>query len=436
MSDSLCDSFYSCKEIHKEGLEQKYEIIVDNKYIESQLEDKLLEIAKQAKSPGFRVGKVPHHLIVKNYGEEAKKDVIRAVINECADDFIKKNKSNPLVSSDIKVISLPDSNEQNNLIYELSLEIMPEVPLIDLSTISVKSFEVKIEDSDIEECISSIKSKSYNFISASDDHEIMDGNRVVIDFKGQIKGKLFKGGSAKDFVAEVGAGQLLPDFDRNLIGMKREESKSFTFKFPGDYKALFLAGKEVDFYVKVKDVLTHTPLDSDDELAKSSGFEDYTKFTDYITKKIGLECGEMRAALMRKDLFDYIDKNYSFELPNAVVKQEQERIEELKSKDDITDYVLEAKRRVKLGMLLMKFGQENKISINYEDILNLILKQYVTERFSLDNVLKLLKSNRKFYEIVNGQAIENKVTNYVLERVDKDKQVVSVKELKELFNAA
>lgn len=438
MSDVLCDSFYSCKEIYKEGLEQKYEITVDNKYIESQLDDKLSEISKYAKSPGFRVGKVPHRIIVESYGEETKKEVIRDVINKCTDDYIKKNKLDPLVSSNIEVISVPDSNEQNDLIYKLSLEVMPEVPSIDLSVINIRSFEVKIEDSDIKELISLIKSKSYNFIPAPDSYQISNGDRVTIDFEGQIRGKLFKGGSGKNFTAEVGSGQFLTGFDCNLIGMKKGEAKKFVFKIPENYGVIPLAGKEANFYVEVKDVLVRTSLDKDDELAKGNGFEDVVKFTDHITKKINLECDDMKLMLMRKDLFDQIDKNYNFELPNTIVRQEQERVQELKvkGKDDTVDPTSEAKRRVKLGMLLMKFAQENKISINYEDILNVILKQYVNEYSPIEDVLKLLKSNKRFYEMVSGQAIENKVVNYIMERVNtEEKQVVSVKELKELFNA-
>ncbi|GHM58152.1 MAG: trigger factor [Candidatus Mesenet longicola] len=436
MSDVLCDSFYFCKEIHKEGLEQKYEITVDNKYIESQLDDKLSEISKYAKLSGFRVGKVPHHIIVKNYGEEAKQEVIRDIINKCADDYIKKNKFNSLVSSNIEVVSAPDLNEQKDLIYKLSLEIMPEVPLIDPSIISIKSLEVKIEDSDVKEFISSIKSKSYNFVSAVNDHKVIDGDRVIIDFEGQIRGKLFKGGNAKNFVADVGSNQLLSDFSHNLIGMKKGETKNFTLKFPEDYKIISLASKEAGFHVEVKDVLVRAFLDKDDELAKNNGFEDITKFTNYIAEKINLECNHMKLMVMRKDLFDQIDKSYNFELPNTIVGQEQEKIQKLKDKDSIIDYTLEAKKRVKLGLLFMRYAQENKISVNYEDILNVILKQYVTEHSSVDNVLKLLKSNRKFYEMVSGQAIEDKVVSYIMEKVNKEeKQVISVKELKELFNA-
>ncbi|WP_339045783.1 trigger factor [Candidatus Mesenet endosymbiont of Agriotes lineatus] len=436
MSDVLCDSFYSCKEVYKEGLEQKYEITVSNKYIESQLGNKLSEISKYAKSPGFRVGKVPYHIIVKNYGEEAKQEVIRDIINKCADDYIKKNKFNSLVSSNIEVVSAPDLNEQKDLIYKLSLEVMPEVPLIDPSIISVKSLEVKIEDSDVKELVSSIKSKSYSFVSTPSDHKIVDGDRVTIDFEGQIRGKLFKGGSAKNFVVDVGSSQLLSDFSHNLIGMKKGGTKSFTLKFPEDYKIISLAGKEAKFYVEVKDVLVHVALDKDDELAKNNGFEDITKFTDYITEKINLECNYMKLMVMRKDLFGQIGKSYDFELPNTVVGQEEEKIQKLKDKDSTIDYTSEAKRRVKLGMLLMRCAQENKISVNHEDILSVILKQYVTEHSPIEDVLKLLKSNRKFYEAVSGQAIEDKVVDYIMEKANKEeKQVISVKELKELFNA-
>lgn len=152
---------------------------------------------------------------------------------------------------------------------------------------------------------------------------------------------------------------------------------------------------------------------------------------NHAKEVIGGQCEEMRDLLIKKELFDYLDANYSFDLPTDVVRQEQQRVErELGSKDDSCK---EAERRVKLAMLFMKFSTEHKISLTQNDILNVIVNQYISKDVPFDRVFKHFKSDRQFQELVRGQALEHKVTSYIIEKVNKEEQIVSVKELKELF---
>ncbi len=147
---------------------------------------------------------------------------------------------------------------------------------------------------------------------------------------------------------------------------------------------------------------------------------------------IGDQCTEMRNLLIKKELFDYLDANYSFDLPTDIVKQEQQRVEgELGAQNDSRK---EAEKRVKLAMLFMKFSAEHKISLTQNDVLNVIVNQYVSKDVPFDRVLKHFESNKQFQELVRGQALEYKVTDYIIEKVSKEEQIVSVKELKELFD--
>ncbi|APR98250.1 trigger factor [Wolbachia endosymbiont of Folsomia candida] len=429
-------SIYTYKELSVDKLKHEYEITVSNDYIKQKVNSRLQEIAENAASPGFRAGKMPYDLVVKNYQNEALQYVVNNAIDHCSDDLIKKVKVESHIYPKVDVTSLPDldkENDEGDFVYKLSFESMPEVPAIDLEKINLKKIEAKIEDEDTKEFIDSIKEKFPNFVSVDDaSYQAKTGDKLAIDFEGRIRGKLFKGGSSKDFVVNLGSGTFINGFEDQLTGMKKGEEKSFQLKFPEDYQVISLAGQESDFSVRVNDIKVVKDFENEDEVAKVMGFEGYSLLIDHAKKMIGNQCIEMTDLLVKKELFDYLDANYSFDLPTDIVKQEQQRVErELGAQDNSNK---EAEKRVKLAMLFMKFSTDHKISLTQNDILNVIVNQYVSRDVQFDTVLKHFKSDRQFQELVRGQALEYKVTDYILEKVNKEEQVVSVKELKELFD--
>ncbi|OWZ25804.1 trigger factor [Wolbachia endosymbiont of Wuchereria bancrofti] len=428
-------SIYTYKELSIDKLKHEYEITVGSNYIEQKVNSRLQEIAKNAKLPGFRSGKMPYDLVVTNYKNEALEYVVNSTIDYCSSDLMKKIEVKSHIYPRVDIISLPNLNEKgekSNFVYKLSFESMPEVPAIDLDKINLKKVEARIEEEDIKGFVDSIKTRFPSFISVDDaSYRAKNGDKLVIDFEGRIRNKLFQGGSNKNFKVTLGSGTFINGFEDQLTGMKKGETKSFKLKFPEDYRTISLAGQEANFSVRVNDIQVAEDFGGDDEMAKKIGFRDCSSLKNHAKEVIGGQCEEMRDLLIKKELFDYLDANYSFDLPTDVVRQEQQRVErELGSKDDSCK---EAERRVKLAMLFMKFSTEHKISLTQNDILNVIVNQYISKDVPFDRVFKHFRSDRQFQELVRGQALEHKVTSYIIEKVNKEEQIVSVKELKELF---
>ncbi|MDM8335732.1 trigger factor [Wolbachia pipientis] len=427
---------YAYRELSVDRLKHEYEITVSSDYIKQKINSRLQAIAKNAKLPGFRSGKMPYNLVVKNYKSEALEYVINSAIDYCSSDLMKKIEVKSHIYTKVDIVSLPDldkKDEKGNFVYKLSFELMPEVPVIDLDKINLKRVEAKIEEGDIKEFIGSVKIEFPNFVSVDDaSYQTKNGDKLIIDFEGRIRNKLFQGGSNKNFEVTLGSSTFIDGFEDQLIGMKKGETKSFKLKFPEDYQAVSLAGQEANFSVRVNDIQVAKDFESDDEVAKGIGFEDHLSLVNHAKKMIGDQCKEMGDLLIKKELFDCLDASYSFDLPTDVVKQEQQRVErELNSKGDSCK---EAERRVKLAMLFMKFSAEHRISLTQNDILSVTMNQYVGKNMPFDRVLKHFRSNRQFQELVRGHALERKVTDYIIEKVNKEKQVISVKELKELFD--
>ncbi|MDN5247791.1 MAG: trigger factor [Wolbachia endosymbiont of Tyrophagus putrescentiae] len=440
MSDSVSQSMESVNsnDIYTytedvDGLEHKYEIIVNGQYIKQKVDSELQVVAKTAQLPGFRAGKTPYELIIKNYRDEVFRRILNEVIDYCYNDLIGRVKVKLPVNPKIDVMSLPDldvDDERANLICKVSFELIPEVPVVELDKISLKEFEADIQESDVKEFIDSIKVDFPHFMSVDDSsYQARIGDNLIIDFEGRIRGKIFKGGNGKNFSIKLGSGTFIGGFEDQLVGMKKGEKKVFELQFPKDYHVDSLAEQEATFSVQVNDVQVIKEFSDDDEMARSMGFKDYSALVNYSKHVISSESKGMTNMLLTKELFNYLDATYDFDLPAHVVNQEQKR---LGSK--LEDSYKEAKRRVKLAMLLMKLGEERKILLSDDDIVSMLRDQYVSAEVSLEKALNRYKSDWGFRESVNGYALELKVTGYILENVSKEKQVISVKELKEMFN--
>ncbi|QGR03203.1 trigger factor [Ehrlichia ruminantium] len=434
---------YVVKEILSDKLKREYEFVIDNEYFFNQLDTKLSEIAKNVKIPGFRAGKVSVDLIKKEYLNDAVSSLIRKIIENTSSDFIKNGKFGEIISSNISVISCPDcgvdaDNKSNNmgkdsLVYKLSFEVMPEAPLLVLDDIVLSDIEVNIQDSDIDEFIEDLKKQCSDFVEVSDlGYEIQNGDKVVVDYQNKIRGKMLKGGDIKDLTVVIGSGAVLKDFEDQLIGMKIGETKNFPIRFPDNYAVMHLAGKNADVSVTVKSIFMAKAVEDNESVVKYYNFTNEEALKDFAKNKIKQQCDKISFAVVKKELFDYMDKTYSIDVPECVVNQEIEKInqeiQDNPEKEQI-DVTAEAVRRVKLGILLVKMSRHNSISVNKDDILSFINTYYSDYGISLNAVLKMLRSNKDFANYISGKVLEDKVINYIIRLVKKDKKVMTTQEL-------
>ncbi|GAT78073.1 trigger factor [Ehrlichia ruminantium] len=399
-------SNYVVKEILNDNkLKREYEFTIDNKYFFSQLDAKLLEIAKNVKIPGFRVGKASIDLIKKEYLNNAVNTLIRKIVEDTSSEFIKNGK----------------------------FEVMPEAPLIALDDIILSDIEADIQDSDINEFIENLKKQCSEFVEVSDsEYRVKIGDKVVVDYQNRIKGKMLKGGDTKDLAIIVGRGLVLKDFEDQLIGMKIGESKSFPIQFPDNYGVAYLVGKSADVSVTVKNVFMVKAVEENENVIKYYQFKDEQALKDFARNKIKQQFDKISFAIVKKELFDYLDKTYSIDVPECVVTQEIDKInQEIQDSAGTVqvDVKAEAMKRVKLGILLVKMSRHHNISINKDDVLSFINTYYSDYGISLNDVLRMLQSNKDFANYISGKVLEDKVINYIIRLVKKDKKVMTTQEL-------
>ncbi|WDM85571.1 trigger factor [Ehrlichia sp. JZT12] len=433
---------YVVKETLNDKLKREYEFVIDKGYFLNQLDSKLSEIAKNVKVPGFRVGKASIDLVKKEYLNDAISNVVRKVIESTSSEFVKSNQFGEVISSNIDIISYPNyqfngNDKEENLVYKLSFEIMPEAPLVDIDNIVLSDIEVDIQEHDVSEFIENLKKKGSNFVEAADpEYTIQAGDKVVVDYQNKVKGKILRGGDAKDFTLIVGKNTTVEVFENQLIGMKVGETKNFALTFPDNCGITYLAGKTTDMSVVVKNIFIAKAIEDSESVAKCYGFKSVEDLESFAKKKIKQQFDQMSFTIVKKELFDYMDKTYSMDVPECVVTQELSKInQEISSagEDIQLDVEKEAIRRVKLGMLLMKISRQNKIVIRDQDVFNFIQNNYTDYGVNLGDVLKMIQSNKNFANYISGKVLEDKVINYIIRLVKKDKKVMTTKDLNLMF---
>jgi trigger factor len=374
-------------ELESKGLKKNFKIIVAADAIKVKTETELKEVGKTAKIAGFRSGQVPMKILQQRYGKAVQADVIKKVINGSVNELVVNNKFRPTLSPQINI---EEYNEGGELSFSVALELFPDLPELAFDDVTLERKTFEITQADIDEAAERIAQRSPQFVDLAKGAKAENGNVVKIDFKGTLDGVAFDGGTAEDFDLELGSKQFIDGFEDQLIGAKAGDKKTVKVTFPDKYPSAQLAGKEVEFAVTIKAVQESKTPEINEEFATSRGFADLAAFHDAVRGQLIKEYDGIVRNQLKKQLFDILEKKYTFELPETMVEMEfntiWERVKQSKdegdesladkSEEELTEeYKNVAKRRVTLGILLAEVGTRNKIQISRDEISNAVMQQ-------------------------------------------------------------
>lgn len=269
------------------GLERRIDLQIAIDEIEKNVDQRLKKMARTARMPGFRPGKVPMPMLARTYGPELRFEAINEKVGEAFANAVK--------AAELRVAGAPKVEPKEGdadpkvLAFSATFEVYPQISVPDLSALAVEKTVFAVTDAEIDRTIEILRKQRRTFGLRAAAEGATEGDRVTIDFEGKIDGEPFAGGQASDFQFIVGEGQMLAQFDEAVRGMKAGESKTFPLQFPADYQGQEVAGKEADFLVTVKKIeAAHLP-DVDDAFAKTLGIKEGTVEalrTDVKKKKI------------------------------------------------------------------------------------------------------------------------------------------------------
>ena len=429
-------------ELKSEGLNKQYKVTVPAADFEAQVNDKIKQIAKTAKLPGFRAGKAPFEMLKKKYHDSVVGEVLDEAIRKATEELIKDKKLRPATQPSVKILSFEDGKD---LEFEVSLENLPEIKLKDFKNIALDKYMAEVPAEEVEKALGYL-AQSRKETAKADGKKAAKGDVVMIDFVGSVDGVEFQGGKGANYPLELGSGSFIPGFEDQLLDSVAGDKVDVKVKFPDNYHAKDLAGKDAVFAVEVKEVREPKAVEINDEFAKSLGEESLDKLKEAIASRIKSDYESASRMKIKRQLLDILDKEYSFEVPQSLVDAEYKAIidqyeqakkynqldesEKAKSEDEIKkEYKEIAVRRVKLGLLLSEIGQEAKVTIKPEDINAAIMneaKKYPgQEKMVFDYYLK----NKQAVEALKAPVFEEKIVDHIIANSNVTDKTVSVEEL-------
>ncbi|MDJ1257089.1 MAG: trigger factor [Candidatus Midichloria sp.] len=421
--------------IKKEGLFREYTVIVPSEDIKKKVDEILAQEAETFKMPGFREGKVPISLVRRQIGGKVLQKQLRQSIDDAVKAILKESEERPAMPPEIQMNNFDENTE---LKITISFDALPKIPEIDLTKVSFDGYEIEVLDSDMEKAKGEILKRSKNFQPAEAGYKAQVGDMLKIDFIGKIDGVEFEGGKGAGIKLEIGSKQFVSGFEEQLVGLAVSEEKTINVVFPQDYPKY--PGKEVTFDIKVHEILkTQDTAEWNDELAKKLGFEKIENIEKMIKDRMSTDFAVMARFHTKKELFDILDREYEFELPQRMLEADLEQLikeskakpsqeTQGKSEEELNEEFKKISfRRVKLGLLLAEFARINKIEVSENDLRETIAAQVMQMPDKQKEIIEYFSKSENL-RMLEGPILEEKTVDFILTKVNLNKIKITAEE--------
>ena len=399
---------------NKKGLNKDLKVFVDKKTLEGHLNDKYDEISKTVHLKGFRPGKVPKEVIKRQFGKAIFGEVLDKVLKDTSTKALTENKIKPAGQPKI---DLKTYGEDKDLEYIISVTELPKIDLKSIESIKVDEYEVKIDSKEVDKRISEIAKNQKNFIEVDPAKVANDGDLVIFDYKATVDGKNFKGSEGKNTQIELGKDLFIKGFDKQLLKSKKNEIINVEVSLPENFPEKELIGKKAVFVCKITAVKKHKEVKVDDEFAKNLGAKDLKDLKFLLEKQINEEYKNSLNLLSKKQILDQIEKYKVDEIPENLIEEEikilSQGFKENEMMQKRKEFEKKAKERIKVGLILNEFGEQNKIKVEEHEIQSEIQKQLRTMPGQEKFLMEYYQKNPSAVASLRGTIYEDKIINHI-----------------------
>jgi len=380
-----------------QGLKQEYKVVLPAGELAAKLAAQLTELQAKSQIKGFRPGKAPIGHLKKLYGKSIMSDVLQEAVNDANRKIVEDNELRIALEPKI---DFPGGQEEverallaeGDFAYVVTFETLPKFDIGGFDDISLERLVAEVAEDDIEKALQSLAERAQEFEEKAEGAKADKGDKLTIDFTGKLDGEPFEGGTGGDVDLVLGAGSFIPGFEEQLEGAAAGEQRVVKVRFPEDYAAKQLAGKDAEFDVTVKSISAPKMLGLDEELAKKYGFESLEAMKAAVRGNLEADFDKASREKMKRALLDALDGRYSFELPESLVEQEFANIwgqheqesqragrsvaEEGKSEEETkAEFRRIAERRVRLGLVLAEIGKSADVKVDEKDLTDALVER-------------------------------------------------------------
>lgn len=404
-------------------LERRLSVSLPLDQVNTEVESRLKHLARTVKLHGFRPGKVPLKIVEQQFGGQVRQEVLGDAVQQSFGQAVKEKQ---LRVAGYPRIEVKPTEDAGKFEYTATFEIYPEIAVGSVENARIDRPVVEIGDAEVDKTIEILRKQRTHF------HEVKraaaNGDQARIDYRGSIDGTPFDGGTAEDQHVLLGGGQLLADFEKNVIGMQPGETKTFDLRFPDDYHGKEVAGKHARFEVTLKEVREPHIPSVDAEFARSLGVNDGDIARMRAEIKANLEREVKRRATARvkdqvmKSLLDVT----TVELPKALVDMEIERLthnmrRDLESRGMKADQIPmpreafepEARRRVSLGLIMAELMSQQKLEARSEQV-KAVVSEYAQSYEKPEEVMRWYYQQPERLREIESVVLEDNVVQWVL----------------------
>jgi trigger factor len=402
------------------ALERRMRVEVPIERIESEVDTRLKSVGRTAKIKGFRPGKVPAKVVRKHYGQQVRQEVMGEIMQKSYSDAVMQENLRPAGGPKIET----EDEDGKIFAYVATFEVLPEVELKDLDKIKVEKAEVEIGDEDLDDMLMSLRKQRATFEEV--DRKSKDGDRVVVDFTGTVDGEAFQGGSGKDIPVVLGQGQMLPDFEKGLKGIKAGDEKTIKVKFPKDYHADDLAGKTAEFAINTHRVEKEVLPELNDEFAEAFNVTEggMEQFKQDVRENMEREAKQKLVGDIREQVLEGLIEKNPIDVPHALVHDEMHSmqheamqrlgIEDHDQAPPLENFKGAAEKRVRIGLLLRQLITEQNITVD-QDAIRGRVEEMCAGYENEDEMVKMYMSNPQVMQQVEPMVVEQKAVDWLLE---------------------
>jgi trigger factor len=417
------------------GLERRLEVTLPGEQVSREVDQRLKQLARTVRLHGFRQGKVPLAVVRRQYGNQVHMEAVSDLMERSFSEAVTQQNLRPAAGPRLEPLQVEPGSE---LRYAAVFEVLPQITVQPLASIAVERPTATVSAEDVEQMIESMRRQKPVFTAVERPAEAND--RVWINYEGRIDGELFPGGKGDDLKVILGTGSVLKELDDALHGMQVGESKTVNARFPEDYGAKSVAGKEAVFQVSVTKIESQTLPEVDAAFAESFGVTEggVEELRNGVQLSMEREVNDAAQARVRNQLLDALYQANPLELPRVLIDEQirelqvqmlrragVQKLDQLPPKEP---YEEPARRRVALGLLMGEIVRSQALRVERARVAAR-LEAVVATHPDPEAAKRQYLQSREAMEQIESAALEDQAIEWLLTQVKVTDKPATFREL-------
>ncbi len=421
---------------NKKGLQKDIKVFIDKKTISGYMDEKYDEIRKDVVLKGFRPGKVPTEILKRQFGKAVYGEVIDKVLKDTTTKALEENKIKPAGQPKIDLKSF---GEGKDLEYIITVTELPNIDVSSINKIKVDDYEVKIDNTETDKRIDQIAKSQNNFKEVDEKYTAKTKDLVAFDYKATVDGNDFEGNEGKNTQLVLGKDLFIKGFDKQLEGVKKNDTKKVEVNLPENFPKKELINKKAVFECKINSVKTPEDVKINDDFAKTLGATDLNNLKELISKQINDEFKNSLDLISKKQILEQIEKQKLDDLPQNLIEQEVQILSQGMKEDELKknkkSLEEQAQKRIKTGLILNAFGEKNNIKVSQDEVNTEIQKQLRMMPGQEKMVKEYYEKNPSAIDGIRGSIYEEKIINEIKKSAKVTKKQISKDEAEKILKA-